>query len=381
MAFKDPDKFFAYETKKVVRIHDRALAAMYFFAQIVVWALIVFGIFYLGQAHREFEGARGYTVYTVEGDVVAVSSGKSGSRYMSAEELTYPGLENGNVFVATRLEVVKQTRSTCKDYSRPCDKDSDCAVEHGGTCPELDYCVEPAWCDSEERELYQLEVSNLKIWLKSTIQFRKLAASQHYSTESYEPGKKAGYNYFSVREILDRCSVRYEEISELGAAIEVQVQWNCKVEIHSCGVELRAKRLDHAFNKINIGYSFKYAEYISETERILQEVRGIRIFLRTYGIGSSLSMSGAILKGSTISALFYLATIFVDFIMLNCMKRRHRYKALKYVDSDVQEYLKMHDKHGKTANANQDSYHEMDEIERKAQHEEEDWRRRVDEEQ
>lgn len=179
--------------------------------------------------------------------------------------------------------------------------------------------------------------------------------------------------------------MRYEEISELGAAIEVQVQWNCEVDLgkfsDSCEVEISAKRLDDVFNKINIGYGFNYAEYISETERVVQEVRGIRFFLRTYGTGSRISISGVILKGSTVTALLNLASILVDFVMLNFMRRKKRYHALKYVESDVQEYLTaVHHKLGKVSDTQQESTDDLDKHEEKQMKEEEEWLKRVEEE-
>ena len=82
-----------------------------------------------------------------QGDVVVQSTGGGlQSRSFSVEELTYPNLENGNMFVSTKVEVTKETRGVCEDAARPCATDDDCAnAVVDSTCSENKKCTEPSW--------------------------------------------------------------------------------------------------------------------------------------------------------------------------------------------------------------------------------------------
>merc|ERR1719310_1342190 len=154
----------------------------------------------------------------------------------------------------------------------PCEFDSDCTNFKNGRCTSNGFCMEPSWCNSGEPEIYAMEVGDFYIWVKSSIQFIGIAPDNIYSTENNHPYPEVGYNAFTVRDLLMKCepiAVRYEEISELGAAIEVQFVWDCDVGSKNCRHVVKVRRLDVMFDQDNIGYSFNYPEYISDDERML----------------------------------------------------------------------------------------------------------------
>lgn len=378
----DVDSLFAYETRQEVNIQDARLGLSSYCIQVGIIMYIVFGIFIYGQGYLDFEQARGAIATHVRGDAVAVSIGKPGTRYFSVEELTYPGLENGNVFVATRQKVIHQQRGTCEDYTMPCTRDDNCTRALNGTCSDKGFCEEPSWCIVEEvPEIYELEVGDLFIWVKSSIQFVRLAGDRIYSTEQNHPYPERGFNLFSVRDLLTLCKpvpVRFEEISELGAAIEVQFIWNCNVDRAKCVPEVSARRLDVLFDPQNIGYAYNYAEQVSDNERVLNEMHGIRLFFRSYGNARVSSMTTSVMKLSTSITLLSLAPIFTDLMMLKLMSKRRRYEARKYEESpDFSDYIK-------TIKAQKDLKEknkvDPDEEDRKAETREQVWQRRLDEE-
>lgn len=341
---EDPDRLFSYDTKQQVNIQDRYLGFTHALIQLGIIAYIVLGIFVYSKGYLQFEQARGAIATHVRGDAVAVSTGKPGVRYFSAEEISYPGLENGNVFVTTRQKVTRQRRGICEDCAVPCRSDTDCTPNAGGRCSEDGLCIEPSWCPTEAvAEEYELEVSGLLIWLKSAIQFINLAPDNMYSTENKHPFPELGFNMFSVRDLLMMCEptpVRYEEISELGAAVEVQLVWNCNVNQQACTPEVRARRVDVLLDSDNIGYSFAYAEHVSESERVLNEVHGLRFFFRTVGTGRKLSIMSLITKASTAGALLGIAPIIADLLMLQAFKYKSKYFARKYeVSPDFSDYM------------------------------------------
>jgi len=335
---EDVDKLFSYNTRQELNVKNWQLGCFNICLQVAILTYIILGVFIYGEGYLDFEQARGAIATHVRGDAVAVSIGKPGTRYFSAGEITYPGLENGNVFVATRQKVLRQRRGTCEDYMMPCSSDDQCTTSMGGRCSEKGFCIEPAWCPTEEvPEIYELEVGDLFIWVKSSIQFIRLAPERIYSTEDNHAYPERGVNLFSVRDLLMMCKpvpVRYEEISELGAAIEVQFIWNCNVGREACRPEVSARRLDVLFDPQNIGYAFNYAERVSEDERVLNEMQGVRIFLRTYGTGRKLSVILAVMKASTTWTVLSIGPIITDLVMLRAMRKyQRRYFARKYEES------------------------------------------------
>jgi len=377
---EDTDRLLSYYTRQQVMFLDRKLGITFIFIQLCIAAYIVGYMFVYKKGYLELEQAKGAVVTHVYGDAFSTSSGKVAQRLFSTEELTYPGLENGNVFVATRQTVHKQVRDTCEDLEMFCEADSDCSAWSNGVCSPNGYCSEPSWCDAEsEPEIYELDTGNLQIWARSTIQFIKIAAERVYSTETKDPNPKMGYNTFTVRELLLKCEplpVRYEEVAELGAIIEVQFFWECNVKAKECHPEVRARRLDSVFDPDNIGFRFSYPEYQDDNTRLRNEVRGVRIFFRTSGIGKKVSVAATINKASLGAALFTIAQVIADLLMTKVFNLKNKYKARKFENTpDFSEYMTT----VKERKANEIQPAEIEESERKVIQREQDWLTNLDE--
>merc|ERR550537_1984977 len=119
--------------------------------------------------------------------------------------------------------------------------------------------------------------------------------NKYFTSDMSKPVTKGtledGRNTFTVRDILDNCEpkVRYEEISELGAAVEVQFVWDCNVNKDSCTPHIQARRVDSIFDPNNIGFKFEYPHYTQKDKRELVTVRGIRLYIRSLGTGEMVS--------------------------------------------------------------------------------------------
>jgi len=133
--------------------------------------------------------------------------------------------------------------------------------------------------------------------------------------------------------------VRYEEVAELGAIIEVQFIWECNVK-DKCHPTVQARRLDTTFEPDDIGFGFSYPEYIDDVSRYRNEVRGVRIFFRTTGIGKKVSVAATINKASLGAALFAIGNIFADLLMTRVFALKRKYNARKYeTTADFSEYM------------------------------------------
>lgn len=393
----DLDKSFAYDTKQCVNIQDRALGFTQSVLTLLIVTYIVLGVFWYGQGYLEVDQTRGLIASHVRGDTVSESLGKPGARYFSAEEISYPGLENGNVFVTTRMEVYQQKRGVCEDRSKPCVTSADCTAALGGACAESGFCNEAAWCDQDPLpEIYELDTKDFHIWVKSAVQFVKLERNGQkdifrdtfppmpwiFSTERDHPYPEHGYNLFSVNELLLMCEpvpIRYEEISELGASIEVSFSWSCDMTNKDCKPTVTARRMDVLIDPENIGYGFKYAEHVSDDERVLHEVRGVRIFFRTVGRGTMFDTNALIMKLATTTSLLCLAPIVADLLMLNVFARRQKYRARKMeISPDFSDYMDRQQAKQEQMRSRRHATTATDE--QRAREREEQWHRRMREE-
>ncbi|CAD7940481.1 unnamed protein product [Amoebophrya sp. A25] len=350
---QDVDRLLSYSTKQEVRIQDRWLGIANSTFQIIILLYIVFFVFIYDEGYLEYEHAKGVASASVSrvADVVVDSSGVPNTRSFSVEELTHPNLEAGNLFVATKIEIQQQKRGVCEDETRKCTDVTDCAEGVDAVCGENGFCQEPSWCainpKSPAIETYKTPTAKLQLWVKAFVQFYNLNKERIFTNEMEKiiPYPNEFANAWSVEDLLLLCSppVRYEEISELGAAVEVLIRFkSCPVNRKECTPEVTARRIDSVFDEHKIGFEFKHATPSSEVpnERRLYTMRGVRFYFRAVGTGEELSISSIIFKVSTGIALLALAPLLADILMLNCFIRSKKYEARKYEYSqDLGDYF------------------------------------------
>lgn len=385
---EDSDKLLSYHTKQQVNVLDRSLGIINYMIQVGVMIYVVGFVFIYDQGYLEAEQSRGLISTQANGEAVSVSTGTMRSRFFANEEITYPTLEQGNVFVATRVEVTDENRGVCEDVNSVCASDADCTPDIGATCTENGMCLEPSWCPAVEDavpEVFKLETSGFRIWVKSSILFDRIAHGKIYATDMSQPilYPEPGFNTFTVRDLLLLCDppVRYEEVSELGAAIEVQFVWTCNIDNpFPCVPTIEARRIDVLLSETEIGFKFKKKMDLGEDSRRLETRHGIRFYFKTVGTGKKFSVSAMIFKISTGIALLGFSPIIADFMMLNCFKLSKKYEARKYIYSqDFSEYFESLEAQGKTG-SKVDDEDDDDEDDEEENDEDEEWRRRMDEE-
>lgn len=343
---EDVDRLLSYNTKMQVNIQDRKLGLANIFLQLGIVAYIVVYVFMIHEGYLEYEQARGIATTQVSGDLLAMSSGSTEKRYFSADELVYPPLENGNIFITTKLDVYEQTRKVCEDVTMPCTEIGHCSKNVDAECTENGLCKEPSWCSDGPPVQYALDSGHFQIWVKTAIQFYQLDKTKIFgAADSIKPvlwepppNTPERFNTFLVRDLLQLCDppVRFEEVRELGAAIEVQFVYNCAVsgKAEDCIPQIIAHRIDAKLDEDHIGFNFAYPEYTSETTRRLNDVRGIRFYIRTVGTGSQPSVTVAVMMISTGIALLGFAPVITDYMLQWCFKNSKKYTARKFEISE-----------------------------------------------
>lgn len=383
---QDLDKSFSYSTKMEVLIRDRHVGLTNLLLQFTMVVFIVGVIFIYDVGYLEFEQASGSVIAHLQGDVVAVSIGKPGTRHFDAQDISYPGLENENVFIGTRIKIHRQKRGICEDHSMHCMVDANCTQSLQGRCTNMGLCEEPSWCNVEESpEIYELDAQQIMIWVQSSIQFLSLAPDRVYSSLDGHPYPELGYDTFLLQDLLMQCEpmpVRYEEVAELGASVEVQVIYECNVDQHSCKSRFRVRRLDTIFDPENIGFGFSHAYYThndpdAEAERTLHEMKGIRIFFKSVGTGRKFDFYNTILKCSMSLALLGIPPILTDLLMTRVFPKRKDYKDWKFeISPDFSDELEKFRKAQKEKEDRDKKYQQKRENEEKA---ERHWKRRLEE--
>jgi hypothetical protein len=342
---EDLDRLLSYNTKMEVKIQDKKLGLTEIFLKLGIIAYIVVYVFGIEEGYLAYEQARGVATTQVSGDVLAISSGSTEKRYFSADELVYPPLENGNIFLTTKLDVYRQTRKVCEDVAMPCTEVGHCSKNVNAECTENGFCKEPSWCSDGPPQVYALDVGHFQIWVKSAIQFYQLDKINGESkifgaVDQPQPTlwPNEGFNTFLVADLLQLCDppVRFEEVRELGAAIEVQFVYDCKVngKPEDCPSKIVARRIDAQLDEDHIGFNFAYPEYTSPTTRRLNDVRGLRFYLRTTGTGSQPDVTVAVMMISTGIALLGFAPALTDYFLERCFKNSQKYRARKFEISE-----------------------------------------------
>lgn len=351
---QDVDHLFSYNSKRQVQFRDRILGITNYSIMLAIMVYIIGYVFIYDEGYLKSEASYGLTVTQIRGDVVADAQiGDGGGMYFAADDMAYPGLENGNLFITTKINMQKQERGVCEDLNMQCRSNDDCSKDVGAECTSNRFCKEPAWCDVGGPQVYKLASDTTQMWVKSSIQYSKqltMGAPIQYANEMDKPilYPAPNFNTFSVRDILQACDppVQFEEVSELGAAIEVQFIWDCQVDHirHYCEPKIHARRADSLFDSSSIGFSFTHAEYgVGDQDpdtRTKMSRSGIRFYFRTTGHGQAVDPSEIIFKLSTGGALIGFAPIIADVIMLNCFKLSQKYRARKYeVTEDLGDYF------------------------------------------
>lgn len=345
----DLDSVFSYRTRQQIAVRDLSLGILERSLQVLVLCGIVFGVLIYGEGYKEGEDSQGPLVTAVSGDAVGVSmGGLVETRYFSSQDLTSSFLENSNVFIATKVIVQQQFRGICEDPEYACMTANDCSKDVGAACSQNNFCVEPSWCpvgDVSQAQAYKLPTEDMRIWVKSAVSFPTLE-NKVYSMDASRPilYPERGFNTFTVKNLLLLCDppVRFEEISELGATIEVQIRWECIIgNIFGCQPKLaRARRIDVMLDSDNIGFQFKHTVGMGRDQRELQFRSGIRFYFKTIGHGQKVSISEIVLVISIGLSLLALVPIFTDFIMLQFCKQKRKYQARKFVISqDFTDYF------------------------------------------
>jgi len=286
------------------------------------------------------------------GEVVIVSKGSATMVEKTTKEeivlddhdISMPVLENGALFIITKIDVVSQTRGECANTDFECQSNNDCPLFPGvseNKCAD-GFCQMRGWCPplgGAETKQYIMDSSrsNITLWFRTSIQFPVLRPGEVYTNMDDESPTfdmdEGQTDAWLLSSLLTGCGQKMNDIVNTGAIINARLQWNCMLDTgEGCKFpEIQTKRLDSG-----TGYFYTYPHYaFNSALQVERDIRytfrytGVRLLVVSKGEAKGFSLMATTLQISSGLALLPLSITLTDLVMTILLRERRHYTAYK----------------------------------------------------
>ncbi|EPQ13436.1 P2X purinoceptor 4 [Myotis brandtii] len=149
---------------------------------------------------------------------------------------------------------------------------------------------------------------------------------------------------FRLGKIVENAGHSFQDMAVEGGIMGIQIKWDCNLDRAAsfCLPRYSFRRLDtrDLDHNVSPGYNFRFAKYYNDltgTEhRTLIKAYGIRFDIIVFGKAGKFDIIPTMINIGSGLALFGVATVLCDVIVLYCMKKRYYYREKKY--KYVEEY-------------------------------------------
>ena len=272
------------------------------------------------------EQARGVCPGTHEDEACALPSGASGNR---AEEAATECREG----VVSRSGV--QT-GRCVPAS---------LSAGAGACEVRGWC--PGEPDADDASAPLENVGNFTVFLRTDVRFpgmRDKFGRTFDVTNANGTEPTPGWNLFTLDEILRMGGVRYEDVKDAGADVQMNIYYDCDLDsaLEACTPRMpfEVMRIDTADSALSHGYNARWLSAAKEAggpafpkradTRALVKASGPRIRVSITGVGRRFDLGQLTTVVGAGVALMGIATAAVDVLLLYVLPKRARYFGLKY---------------------------------------------------
>ena len=284
-----------------------------------------------------------------------------------------------SVFVATNIMRTEQARGVCPGTH----EDEACALPSGrhegeastecregavsrsgaqtGRCVPASFslgdeemtrgaCEVRGWCPGEPDAdaLAPLEnVGNFTVFLRTDVRFpgmRDKFGRTFDVTNANGTEPTPGWNLFTLDEILRMGGVRYEDVKDAGADVQMNIYYDCDLDsaLEACTPRMpfEVMRIDTADSALSHGYNARWLSAAKEAggpafpkradTRALVKASGPRIRVSITGVGRRFDLGQLTTVVGAGVALMGIATAAVDVLLLYVLPKRARYFGLKY---------------------------------------------------
>ncbi|XP_065424161.1 P2X purinoceptor 4 isoform X2 [Chrysemys picta bellii] len=326
-------------------------------------------VFVWEKGYQETDSVVSSVTTKVKG-ITMTNTSELGLRIWDVADYVIPPQGENTLFIMTNLIItLNQTQGYCPelpDKTTVCNSSKDCTAGYIGThsngvqtgrCREYSTSVKTceiyAWCPVENdthlpKPAFLKDAENFTILVKNNIWYPKFnftrrnilpsISTAYLKTCIYDPKTDPFCPIFRVHRIVEAAGQNFQEMAVEGGVMGVQINWNCDLDKPAsyCVPKYTFRRLDNkdSDHTVSPGYNFRFAKYYKDTNgtdsRTLIKAYGIRFDIMVFGKAGKFDIIPTMINIGSGLALFGVATVLCDIVVLYFMKKRYYYREKKY---------------------------------------------------
>ncbi|XP_048677742.1 P2X purinoceptor 4-like isoform X5 [Caretta caretta] len=349
---------FEYDTPRIVLIKSRKVGLVNRAVQLAILAYVIGWVFVWEKGYQETDSVVSSVTAKVKG-ITMTNTSELGLRVWDVADYVIP--------------------PQLPDKTTVCNSSEDCSAGYIGThsngvqtgkCRKYSTSVKTceiyAWCPVENdthlpKPAFLKDAENFTILVKNNIWYPKFnftrrnilpsISTTYLKTCIYHPKTDPFCPIFRVRQIVEAAGQNFQEMAVEGGVMGVQINWNCDLDkpAYYCVPKYTFRRLDNkdANHRVSPGYNFRFAKYYKDASgtdsRTLIKAYGIRfdimvfgkvalcfLNLMVFGKAGKFDIIPTMINIGSGLALFGVATVLCDIVVLYFMKKRYYYREKKY---------------------------------------------------
>ncbi|XP_053135435.1 P2X purinoceptor 4 [Hemicordylus capensis] len=360
---------FEYDTPRIVSIKSRKVGLMNRLVQLVILAYVIGWVFVWEKGYQETDSVVSSVTTKVKG-VAVTNTSHLGFRIWDVADYVIPPQGENAVFIMTNLIItLNQTQDHCPelpDKTTVCHSAKDCKPGYVGThsngvqtgkCVNYNTTVRTceifAWCPVEEDETipnppFLKDAANFTLLVKNSIWYPKFNFTKRNILPTINKTYLMDCKYnaetdpfcpiFRLRNMVEAAGQDFQEMAIEGGVMGLQIKWNCNLDqaASRCVPRYSFRRIDNkdSAHTVSPGYNFRFAKYYRAADgvefRTLIKAYGIRVDIMVFGKAGKFDIIPTMINIGSGLALFGVATVLCDIIVLYFMKKRFYYREKKY---------------------------------------------------
>nr|XP_056715303.1 P2X purinoceptor 4 [Euleptes europaea] len=360
---------FEYDTPRIVLIRSRKVGLMNRLVQLAILGYVVGWVFVWEKGYQETDSVVSSVTTKVKG-VAVTNTTKQGLRVWDVADYVIPPQGENSVFIMTNLIItLNQTQGRCAelpDKTTMCSSDNNCTKGHTSThsngvqtgkCAVYEglnkTCEIFGWCPVEDdsvipKPAFLKDAENFTLLVKNNIWYPKFSFSKrnvlptisktYLSSCKYHPQTDPFCPIFRLRDMVDAAGQDFQEMAVEGGVMGLQINWDCDLDkpASRCVPKYSFRRIDNkdSSHTVSPGNNFRFAKYYQTAEgedsRTLIKAYGIRFDIMVFGKAGKFDIIPTMINIGSGLALFGVATVLCDIIVLYFMKKRYYYREKKY---------------------------------------------------
>ncbi|XP_077164206.1 P2X purinoceptor 4 [Paroedura picta] len=360
---------FEYDTPRIVLIKSRKVGLMNRLVQLAILAYVIGWVFVWEKGYQETDSVVSSVTTKVKGLAVTNTS-TLGLRVWDVADYVIPPQGENAVFVMTNLIItLNQTQGLCAEFpdkTTKCSSDKDCSPgdinthSNGvqtGKCVWYEEknktCQIFGWCPVENDEnvpkpAFLKGAENFTLLVKNNIWYPKFnftkrnilpTINQTYLKSCrYHPKTDPFCPIFRLGDMVVAAGQDFQEMAVEGGVMGLQISWNCNLDKSAsrCVPKYSFRRIDNkdSSHTVSPGYNFRFAKYFQTAagveSRTLIKAYGIRFDIMVFGKAGKFDIIPTMINIGSGLALFGVATVLCDIIVLYFMKKKYYYREKKY---------------------------------------------------